>query len=259
MLPEISSKENPNYKRLKKTATDKETFIFIEGRKLLEEALKANLRIKEIFVDKDSYSSLPEELKNKNDCQVIFMSNLLIGSTFTTENVPDKNDLIVALAEKPEWDLDDILKSGKDIVLLENIQDPGNLGSVIRSSAGFNIGGMILLSESVYSFNTKVIRASAGAVFNMPIVSIDDFNDFYKTIKSKNYTFVSTSSKTGTEPDKITKNLPHVFMFGNEGRGLTDKLLQSADECIKIPHLSKIESLNLSVAASIVLWELYRK
>jgi TrmH family RNA methyltransferase len=259
MLSEISSKENPNYKRLKKTAVDKEIFIFIEGKKLLEEALKSNLNIKEVFVDKDNYNNLSEELKNKNDCQITFMNNSLIASAFTTENIPAESELIVALAEKPEWNLNDILKSRKDIVLLESIQDPGNLGSIIRSSSGFNIGGVILLLDSVYPFNTKVIRASAGAVFNVPVVSVSDFNDFYKTVKSQNYKFLSTSSKSGIEPEKAPKNQLYIFMFGNEGRGLSEELIKIGDECIKIPHLSSIESLNLSVAASIILWEFYRR
>jgi len=110
--------------------------------------------------------------KNKNH-ELIYIKNELLAELFTTENKPTKNDLIVAVAEKPEYELNDVFKTNKSIIFLENIQDPGNLGTIIRSALAFSIEGIILSKNSVNPFNTKVIRSSAGAVFKLPVVSLN--------------------------------------------------------------------------------------
>lgn len=251
---EITSKENPLYKELKKISKGKSDYIFIEGKKLFLEAIKSPVKIEKVYVDKKNKELLSEF--SLNDC--VFMDNNLLSSVFTTDNEPTGDDLIIALAKKPICQLSDLFKTKKSLVFLEHIQDPGNLGTIFRSAVAFDSGGIILTEDSVDPFNTKVIRASAGAIFKMPTVFIKNIEDLKILTKQEKYKIIATSSHKGEILNGLSLDSRSVFVFGNEGAGISKELLNLADETIIIPGSSNVESLNLGVAASIVLWETYK-
>ena len=249
---EIKSRQNPQYKALKKISQGKSDSVFIEGGKLFNEALNSSLKIEKIYIDEDNYKTL---LLNRN-VEVAFMNNNLLSSLFTTDSKPTRNDLIVALAKRPTWSLKDLYKNKRNLVFLENIQDPGNLGMIFRSVLAFNAGGILLSKDSVDPFNTKVIRASAGAVFSVPFVTITQIKDF----KLKGYKIIGTSSNKSTKKlNELNINSSCLYLFGNEGAGLSKELLDFSDDIISIPHESSVESLNLGVTVSIFLWEIYKR
>ncbi len=256
MTVEILSKENNQYKELKLIINKKNDFIFIEGKKIFEEAFKKSAQIETIFLDKKNLHLLdkyPKALSKK----VTFMSNDLISSLFTTENKPESDDLILAIAKQKLWSISDLIKPKGPIVLLDRIQDPGNLGVILRSALAFNAGGVILTNNSVYPYITKVVRASAGAIFDLPIVCTNDLSDIKSELKSENYNFIGTVKSGGKSLKDIDLKQQNVFMFGNEGSGISEEITSLSDELLTIPQSDKVESLNLSVSVSLILWEVF--
>lgn len=258
MEVEISSRENPKYKALKKLTKEKGSYIFIEGLKLFLEALNSTLEIKEIYVDRNNEKVVSRFLSNSQNQKLHFMKNNLLSTLFTTINKPTTDDLIIALADKPIWDLIDLFRTKKHIVFLDRIQDPGNLGTIFRSSLAFGAGGIVLTKGSLDPFNTKVIRASAGAAFSLPLITLEKNDNFFKLVKKMKYNIIAMSPHSKKNLFQVSLNSPTVFLFGNEGSGLRKELLDIADEIISIPDSPKVESINLGVAVSIVLWELYK-
>ena len=261
MDTEITSKENLLYKELKKASLGKNSdYLFIEGKKLFLEAVNSSIQIKKVFTCKKNKDFTSKFLLHKNDSELILCKDSLLASAFTTENKPtSSDDLIIALAKKSDWQLIDLFSSNKNLVFLERIQDPGNLGAVIRSSLAFGAGGIVLTKGSVDPFNTKVIRASAGGVFKLPVIYVQEAKIIKKLAKEKKYLIVAASNKNPSKSlNKMDLNERNVFLFGNEGSGLSKGLLYMADETINIPHVKEVESLNLGIAVSIVLWEQYK-
>jgi len=257
---EITSRENPACKELKQVAGDNQSnYMLVEGKKLFLEIINSGLKIKKIFVQKNSWENFSRFLPDAAGIEIIYMTNDLLSSLYTTESKPDNEELIISLVEKPLWKLKDLFKLRKNIVFLEGIQDPGNLGTIIRSVLAFEAAGIVLSKNSVNPFNTKVIRASAGAVFKTPILFAEDNSDFINCAKNETYKIVATSSKLKQKNNELEFSMPSVFMFGNEGSGLSQELLSVSDDVIMIPHSDKVESLNIAISASLILWQTYKK
>lgn len=256
---EISSKENPHFKTLKKIIKEKNDYIVIEGKKLLEEAIQSSVKIEKIYIGRLNDQTIPNLFSGYKKSELIFVKNDLLASVFSTDSKPKDKNLILALAKQPSWQLKDFFKTKTPLIFVEHIQDPGNLGTIIRSALAFNAGGVLLSENSVNPFNTKVVRASAGAIFKLPVLIISDFNDVIRFAKKESFKIIATSSRANKSLHEINTKSPCVFLFGNEGKGLSKTLLDYADETVMISQSHEVESLNLGVAASIVLWELYKK
>lgn len=250
---QITSKSNEEYKRIKKLITKSDELIFIEGKKLVEEALQHSLIFEEIIIDKTIVD--PSKLSLKDNVKITSLDKELISSLFTTNNKPTGGELLCAFAKRPQWKIHDLIKTKLNLIYLENIQDPGNLGAIFRSALAFNAGGILLSSNSVDVFNTKVIRASAGAVFKLPFFCIANTKELLKLKQENKYNIYATTLKSKNDIYLI-KN-PAIIMFGNEGQGLTDEAISIADDKVKINHSKNVESLNLSNSCSIVLHKLF--
>ena len=256
---EIASKENSHFQELKKISLgENNDYLFIEGKKLFLEAINSPFEIKKIFINKKNKDFISKLFPGRNNFEVIFIKDELLASVFTTGSKPTTSDLVVALAKKTNWQLSDLFNSQKELIFLERIQDPGNLGAIIRSAFAFDLGGIILTKGSVNPYNTKVIRASAGAVFKLPIIFVEGFKVVEKAAREKNYKVTATSTNSNKGLNSLNLNEKRIFLFGNEGRGLSKELLNMADEVITIPHSKSVESLNLGIAVSIILWERYK-
>ncbi len=256
---EITSKNNTVFKELKEISKAKDKYIFIEGKKLLTEALNSHINIQKIFLDRNYDHVFSALVSDNKKIDFIYIKNNLISSLYTTDSKPESNDLVIAIAEKPEYSQEKLFNLRGNIILLEDIQDPGNLGTIIRSALAFDVSGLILTKYSVDPFNTKVIRASAGAVFKLPIVKVQDTKEFLNYAKKKKYKVFATSPRKDQTLFKLNCDSRMVLIFGNEGKGLSASLLETACDVISIPISTKVESLNLASAVSIVLWELYKK
>jgi TrmH family RNA methyltransferase len=144
---------------------------------------------------------------------------------------------------------------GKHIMMLDEIQDPGNLGTIIRSALAFNIDTLILSNNSVDLYNPKVIRASQGMIFHLNIITCDLIDKIHE-LKEDNYQIIGSDVNGGTDIKNFEKEDKFVIIMGNEGQGISKEILDLCDTFVHINMSDKCESLNVGVAAGIILYEL---
>ncbi len=146
--------------------------------------------------------------------------------------------------------------SGDRVVILDDIQDPGNLGTIIRSCVAFNVDTLVLTDGCVDLYNPKVIRSTQGMLFKLNIIVVSDIIDFVTDLKRKNYRIYSTKVNGGNSLKSIEKSSRFAIIMGNEGNGVRDSLMDLADNYIYIDMNPSCESLNVGCATSIILYEL---
>lgn len=227
------------YKLGKKKYRDLNNEFVVEGEHLVLEAYKAGV-LKEILILEDEV--LPIEVP-----QIEVSREVL--KKITSLNTPPK---MIGLCEKK---IDTTI--GKRILILDEIQDPGNMGTIIRSAVAFNIDTIVIGDGSVDVYSPKVIRATQGMIFHVPIVfySIDKLISILKKLNIKVY---ATNVKYGEEVKNLTKKEKETFalIIGNEGNGVNPKYLEMSDKFIYIPMNEVVESLNVAIATSIILYEM---
>jgi len=237
----ITSIDNVKIKELKKLRQkkyrDMSNKFLVEGIHLVEEAHKSNL-LEEIYVLENSNINM--------GVRTIYISNKVMKYLSSLEST----SMIIGLVRKKE----NINKLGNKIMYLDNIQDPGNLGTIIRSSYAFSLDTLIISNDSVDLYNDKVIRASQGMIFRQNIL-IKDFN-FLLDLKNNGYTIYGTDVKKGNNIKDIETNEKSVIIIGNEGQGIKDSIRNICDKFIYIDMNKDCESLNASIAASIIMYEL---
>lgn len=254
----ISSTSNSQIKNIIKLQTqakmrNKEGQFVVEGVRMFTE-IPEN-RIVKIYVSAGLLESIPDEIKeiiSRNECEVVD-DNVFkqISDTVTPQG-------ILCIVNKSEVTLADI-NNKKTYIILENLQDPGNLGTILRTSEGAGIDAVIMNKGTVDIYNPKVVRSTMGAIFRVPFFYADDIFETVRKMKSvgvKVYAAHLNGNKYYSEPDY--KN-PSAFLIGNEGNGLTEELTVAADELIKIPMCGKVESLNAANAATILMYEAFRQ
>ena len=167
---------------------------------------------------------------------------------------------VTALVKKQETPLEEILAGDENpcLFLLENLQDPGNMGTILRTSEGAGVSGIIMNRESVDPYNPKVIRSTMGAIFRMPFVIVDDFEDVLCRLKEAGVrTFAAHLD--GEDFYRQDYRGGCAFFIGNEGNGLSEELAARADGRIRIPMKGQVESLNAAVAATVLMYETLRQ
>lgn len=156
--------------------------------------------------------------------------------------------------------LDDVLQKAPHgpLLVIAGVQDPGNLGTILRSAEAFNAVGVLFGEGTVSPFNWKAVRASAGSVFRLPVVKVE-LPEALNQLQERGLRLIATSSHKGRPLDEASLTGPLAIFIGSEGAGLSRDLLKQMDEIVAIPHSPKVESLNAGVAASIVLYEIARQ
>ena len=150
----------------------------------------------------------------------------------------------------------DSVLSGDRIVILDDVQDPGNLGTIIRSCVAFNVDTLVLTNGCVDLYNPKVIRSTQGMLFKLNIIIVDDICEFVSDLKCKKYRIYSTKVNGGNSLKSIEKSSRFAIIMGNEGNGVRDSLMNLADSYLYIDMNPSCESLNVGCATSIILYEL---
>lgn len=237
-----SSVNNEKIKNIKKLNTKKyrdETNLYlVEGEHLIKEAYENN-SLEELILLENTNLDIDVKTSYVTKNVLNFISNL------------DTPNGILGICKKKENTL-----KGNKIVILEDIQDPGNLGTIIRSSVAFNVDTLVLSSNTVDLYNPKVIRATQGMLFKLNIIIENDLENLIKNLKQNNYTIYTTNVKNGNSLKTIEKKDKVAIIMGNEGSGVSDKLNSLADEYLYIDMNKNCESLNVAVATSIILYEL---
>lgn len=167
---------------------------------------------------------------------------------------------IMAIAKQPQYSLEDMLGEGKKtLIFLEDIRDPGNLGTIIRAAEGADVDGIVMSKGTVDVFNPKVIRSTMGAIYRMPFVYVDDMLETIKCAKDKGIVFFAAHLKGESDYAAIKYPNRSAVIIGNEANGISDLIANEADELVKIPMTGRVESLNASIAASVFMYEIYRQ
>lgn len=240
----ITSVNNEHIKEINKLKEKKYrditgTFL-IEGEHLVIEAYKANL-IKEVFVLEDSDFDV--------DTRITYVSSSVMKKLSSMNSVPK----VIGVCYKKEKNI-----VGDKLLILDGIQDPGNLGTIIRSSVAFGIDTIVLSPNTVDLYNSKVLRSTQGMIFHINVI-IRELNDFISGIKEKNYKIYGTKVDGGVDVKYIDIPLKYALIIGNEGNGMSREISGLCDEYLYVKMNKKVESLNAGVASSILLYELYNK
>ena len=246
---EITSVNNDLVKNTVKLQQKKyrniEKKFLLEGFKAIKEAFDSGIILEHVFVDKN-------KIKEYEFCKDILIeaSEPVLKKISTTDSTPEA----VAIGVQKIFDIKD-LKNVQKVVLLEDIKDSGNLGTILRSAVAFGVDAVVLFGDCVDIYNPKTVRASVGNLWKLPIVQIKDVETFNKIFKDFNKIATLPRSKNLLKTYKI--NLPTVVMFGSEADGLTDELIKLSNDSVKIEMSPKVESLNLATSVSVILYELF--
>lgn len=256
----ITSKDNEivkNIKKLKdKKYRDLNNEFIVEGIKIIKEALEEEAKIRKIVVCEECVEdgTLDQKLLYeiaKYDC--IYVTKNVFLSLTDVKNPQG----ILAVIEKTNSEKDIDLEADF-IVVLDDLQDPGNLGTILRTLDSANIKQVIVSKGTADSYNPKVVRSTMGAIFRVKVIECENLVNTLKNLKKNKFKIQATSLQTQNSIYDVNYN-KKVLVIGNEANGVSKDILDLSDEKIKIPMLGKTESLNAAVATSIIVYEYIRQ
>lgn len=237
VITSVNNSKIKEIKKLKNSKYSKEQKLFlIEGEHLVKEAFKLNLLKLTISLDDVSYN-VPNLIVNKS----------VLESLSSINSTPN----IIGVCKY----IDENKPLGNRILILDNIQDPGNLGTIIRSSVAFNFTSVVLSLDTVSKYNNKVIRSTQGMLFNTNVISCD-IKSLIKKLKDENYVIYATDVVGGIDVKDIKKPSKFAIVMGNEGSGVSSDIKDLADCNLYIKMNKDCESLNVAVASSILMYEM---
>lgn len=262
----ITSSKNAQLKNISallkaKKERDASGLFVIEGLRIVKDAIKyAPDYINTIYMSEAFDSSLLETDITKYNYETVK------ASVFDDISGTVSSQGILAIVKKPEYTLDEILKAakgeknpagpgdGKKYLLLEDIQDPGNLGTMVRTAEAAGINAIIMSAATADIFNPKVIRSTMGSCFRVPFVYAEDFPAAVEELKKSGVRVYAAYLHGGNNYKNVSFNADAAIMIGNEGNGLSDAAVLAADERVFIPMCGQIESLNAAVAGAILMY-----
>lgn len=231
----------------KKTRMNAKRFI-VEGYHLVNEASKTNLL--EAIISTDE-----KELKKINNVKRYLVNDAIINKIATTKN-PQNILGIVKMLDHNITNLLPIIKGNKTkLIMLDDVNDPGNLGTIIRTAAGLGYDGIIVSPNTVDLYNEKVIRSTQGVMFKIPIIKAN-LQEVIKMLKKEKVFCIGTALTNAKDVKHITKKDKFAICLGNEAKGISKEVLDNMDENVKIAMNNDVESLNVSIAAGIIMYEM---
>lgn len=256
----ISSTKNEQVKNVielkkKAKARNEQKLFVVEGFRMVAELPKE--RTAKLFVS-ESFAKNPENARFLKEYPGYEEVSDSVFEHMSDTQTPQG---VLALIRQYEYGMDDLLKAdgAAHLMILENLQDPGNLGTILRAGEGAGITGLIMSHDTVDIYNPKVIRSTMGSVFRVPFFYTDDIMKTAEELKHRGIRLFAAhlGGKNNYDQEDYTGNIG--FLIGNEGNGLTDQLSDMADTWVKIPMAGKVESLNAAIAASILMFETARQ
>lgn len=233
MIESVNNEKIKKYAKLnEKKYRDLEGLFIVEGSHLIEEAIKKGVLVEAFSIDGSIGTMVSESVMRK-------LSSL--------KTVPNELGIVKKI---------DNFKIQGNILVLDGIQDPGNLGTIIRSAVAFDIDTIVASNDTVDLYNPKTIRSSEGMIFNINYV-VGDLNEILSSLD--NYVIYTTNVFDGESVDSVNKGKNYAIIMGNEGNGVKDSISKFANKRLYIPISSKCESLNVAIATSIILYELAKK
>ena len=231
----------------------KEQAFVVEGSKMFEEADEKYIRevyVSESYIEKNGISDKLQRVGFETVSDEVFKK---ISDTKAPQG-------ILCVMNQYKYTLEDLLnKDNPVLVLLEDIQDPGNLGTILRTGEGAGIDGVIMTKDTVDIYNPKTIRATMGSIYRMPFLYVDSLQEVIGKLQEKGISVYAAHLKGNEYYDNFDFKKGTAFLIGNEGNGLKKETADLADVYLKIPMEGKVESLNAAIATSLLMYETYRQ
>ncbi|WP_069650948.1 23S rRNA (guanosine(2251)-2'-O)-methyltransferase RlmB [Caloranaerobacter ferrireducens] len=264
MEANITSLSNPLIKSVralhKKKDRWKQRKFFVEGVRAVEEAVKSDVKIDSILYTESLFDTFGGQqlfnLINKKGYRLFKITEKILKTVSDTENPQG----IIAIIEFNLVNLDDIfIKEGNFIIILDKIQDPGNLGTIIRTADAFGANGIVLTRGCVDVFNPKTIRSTMGSLFHLPVSYEDSIEKVITKFKEIGIKIIATSLDAEQFCYDIDLTQDFALIIGNEASGVSKEAIELSDHKIKIPIEKRTESLNAAIASGVIMYETYRQ
>jgi TrmH family RNA methyltransferase len=256
----VQSQQNGRLKQLRRAlsrpGSGESGLVAIEGPNLLAEAVRTGLRIATVFVAQGSQRLL-DAVELPTETEILLLPPELLAGAMTTETPQP----IAALVHPPDWHWEKLWESDESVPLmlvLAGLQDPGNLGTILRSAEAFGATGIVSLPGTVTEWNPKAMRASAGSLFRMPVVRQDPF-ECIRLLREAGLKIWVADPVGAQAAIDVDLAAGVALIIGNEGNGVPPEIAEKADGAITIPCPGPVESLNAAAAASILLYEASRQ
>lgn len=253
----IESKQNARVKELRtvlaRGPAGSQEFIGLEGVHLIQEALRSGIRLAAVFVASGRLRLL-EGLDIPGDVEILSLPQEVLDSAVSTESPQP----VAALARRPSWQSSSLARPDALILVLAGVQDPGNLGTMLRSAEAFGAAGAISLPGTVNAWNPKAMRASAGSVFRVPVLELNS-EECFALLRSAGIRTLAAMAREAERAGSIDLSRATAFVIGSEGGGLKPEIADLCDARITIACPGPVESLNAAVAASVLLYEASRQ
>jgi TrmH family RNA methyltransferase len=259
----ITSRDNSSIKQLRSLSDakhrKKEKAFLIEGLKMVEEALRDNLSVRMVVATPSltqHHGKGVLKLAESKQKQILWISGRLMDS-LAESKTPQPIMAIVDMKQHSEEGL--LAHDAGLIVACWQLQDPGNLGTIIRTAEAAGAAGVVVVSPSVDPFNPKAVRASMGSILRLPIATVSDLPMFILKARKRSFQTVATALTGDSAPYDIDFLMPTVVILGQEGSGLPSEIMTEIDRQVRIPMVQTIESLNVATAAAVMLYEAVRQ
>jgi len=257
----VQSKQNARLKELRKAfahpGRDTHGLVAIEGPHLLEEAARAGLRLKTVFLRMGN-EGVSELNADNTGVETLLVPADIFDSVVQTETPQP----VAALVEMPDWTWSHVVRGRGAwdplVLVLAGIQDPGNFGTILRSAEAFGATGVVALPGTVNAWNPKAVRASAGSIFRMPVLSLE-LKECLRDLREGGMRILTTTVHGAEPADMINFTGPVALVIGSEAKGVPDEIARHADASVTIPCPGPVESLNAAVATSVLLYEACRQ
>ncbi|MFW5988397.1 MAG: TrmH family RNA methyltransferase [bacterium] len=251
----ISSSKNSDIRYLKKLYQSRkrkqENKFILEGKRIVLTALNKDVEFDIIFVTPDFLEKNPE-FKDKELLKNIDIKSVKEGLLSEIADTVSPQG-IIAIVKKPDYSFDKIEDTDK-IVVLDRIQDPGNMGTLIRTAVAAGMESIIALKGCVDIYNLKVLRATMGAIFAIPILTRIEADKYIELYKKRDYNLIASDASRGDYYYTIEYKEPFMIVIGNEAKGVREDLINISDTTVKIPIIGEIDSLNAAIAGGIIFY-----
>ncbi len=239
---------------------DREGLYILEGPNMISEALENSGKARFIFLRAESTSDEAREIADNADAQGLAVYEVS-DSVYTKVSQTETPQGILAVLEKPQHSRESFLGNcaDKNLIVIDRVQDPGNIGTLLRTAEAAGMGGAVVIKGSGDPFSPKAVRAASGATERFPIIFIESPNDCLALLKANGKKVFATAMAGSTVYYKADLKKNAAIVVSNEGNGASQEILDGADEIISIPMEGKTESLNVAVASGIIMFESRRQ
>ncbi len=254
----ITSTSNPQVKRLlqlqkKRKARDEEQVFVVEGLRMYTEMPPEQLE--KVYLSESLYNKKKHEL----DLQK-FPFEILSDSVFAHVSDTKTPQGILCVVKQKSFNMQTLLeKKNPHFIVLDNLQDPGNLGTIVRTAEGAGVDAVFMSQDCVDLYNPKTIRSTMGSIYRMPIIYIEDIPKLLQTFRERGVHSYAAHLEGEHTYDRGNYKEGVAILIGNEGNGLREEVSKSADTWVRIPMCGQVESLNAAIAASVLMFEVFRQ